>query len=143
MQLSQNGLDFIKKHEGFSAKPYRDAAGYSVGFGHFILPNEQNLISGVNAATAENLLRGDVAKAERGVNAYVKVPLSQNAFDALVSFAYNVGVSGLARSDVVRRLNAGDKTGAAASFGHFITSQKIVIPALVKRRQEEAGLFLA
>jgi lysozyme len=70
-----------------------------------------------------------------------KVPLKQHQFDALVSFAYNVGVGNLRSSTLLRKLNAGDYDGAALEFHRWNRSKGKVLPGLVRRRAAEALLF--
>lgn len=140
-KISQAGLDLIKGFEGFSAKPYRDANGYSIGYGHFILPGEK--IAEVDTVEAELLLASDTAKAQAAINTYVKVPLSQNQYDALVSFVYNVGVGAFKTSTALKRLNMGDYKGAADAMTWFNKSQGQILQALVNRRAAERDLFLS
>lgn len=75
------------------------------------------------------------------VAALVKVPLKQHQFDALVSFAYNVGIGNLKISTLLRKLNAGDYDGAALEFHKWNRSKSKVLPGLVRRRAAEALLF--
>lgn len=143
MKTSQIGVDKLKAREGFSAKPYKDANGFSIGFGHFILPADgAQYNAGISQSVAEQLLKQDLAKAEHAVNAYVKTALTQFEFDALVSFTYNVGVGGLAASQVLRDINAGNKNIAASKFSRFVTVNKVVNVSLVKRRESERLQFL-
>jgi len=78
---------------------------------------------------------------EQLVTAMVKVPLKQHQFDALVSFAYNVGGGNLRSSTLLRKLNAGDYDGAALEFHKWNRSNGKVLPGLVRRRAAEALLF--
>lgn len=147
MKFSDNGLNVIKRFEGFSAVPYRDAQGWSIGYGHFILPGEN--LTQIDKAQAEVLLRKDAAIAEAAVDTHVTVPLTQNQFDALVSFVYNIGVSAFTKSTLLRKLNSGDYAAAAAQFAVWnkitdaTTGQKVVKLALVTRRQGEQALFMS
>ena len=83
----------------------------------------------------------DMAGLARRVMALVKVPLKQHQFDALVSFAYNVGLGNLKASTLLRKLNAGDYAGAALEFHRWNRSNGRVLPGLVRRRAAEALLF--
>lgn len=141
MEFSAQGYDVIKRFEGFSPSPYRDAQGWSIGYGHFILPGEN--LSWIDQAQADELLRKDAAIAVSAVNQMVKVPLSQNQFDALVSFVYNVGTGAFGSSTLLRLLNAGDYSGAASQFDRWNKSQNQVLTALVERRAKERELFTA
>lgn len=140
MEFSAAGYDVIKRFEGFSPSPYRDAQGWSIGYGHFILPGEN--LSWVDQAQAEDLLRKDAARAVDTVNNLVDVPLSQNQFDALVSFTFNVGSGAFGRSTLLRLLNAGDYTAASEQFARWNRSQGEVIAALTTRRFKERDLFM-
>lgn len=144
MTLSAEGIEAIKLREGFSPKKYRDASGWSIGYGHFIKPWE-NYDDGIDPGTAESLLANDIASAAGAVNLRVSVPLTQSQFDALVSFAYNVGVGAFAGSTLLQRLNAGDYAGAQAQFGRWVFSTMDGIrqqnPSLIGRRASEAMQF--
>lgn len=143
MEISLNGLNQIKKHEGFSNTVYNDVAGNpTIGYGHMLTPAER--LAGlryVTEAEATRLLAKDVAAAEAAVNSLVKVPLTQNQFDALVSFVYNVGTGAFSRSTLLKKLNAGDYVGAADQFGVWRLAGGRVVKGLVYRRQAEAELF--
>lgn len=91
---------------------------------------------------AEAALLREIRKHVNAVNRVVTVELGQHAFDALVSFSYNVGAAALAGSTLLRKLNAGDVQGAAREFGRFIYSQGEKVPGLITRRAREAALFL-
>ncbi len=145
MRTSDAGIAAIADREGFSPLPYRDARGWSVGYGHFIKPGE-DYSDGVSEDLARQLLADDVSTAENAVNAHVTVSLTQGQYDALVSFAYNVGATAFARSTLVRLLNAGDYAGAERQFARWVYSVqggvRQVTPALVARRESEAAQFL-
>lgn len=139
MRLSPKGLELIKAHEGLRLRAYQDVVGvWTVGYGHtgtakpgMTITNEQ----------ADELLRHDVEQFENAVNNLVHVPLNQNQFDALTSFAFNLGRAALYRSTLLRKLNAGDYTGAAAEFGRWVNAGGKPWPGLIRRRKEERELF--
>lgn len=139
--LFDSTLQLIKRFEGFSPTPYPDAQGYSIGYGHFILPGEAYQY--LTEPEAYELLRSDARKFADTVKRTVTVELSQNQFDALVSLAYNIGASAFANSTLVKLLNAGDYDGAAAQFARWNKSQGAVLPALVARRETERQMFVA
>jgi lysozyme len=141
MKISDSGLRLIANFEGFSAYPYIDAKGQSVGFGHFILPTDKFTFP-MTEETAYTLLGQDAAKANDAVSRFVKVPLTQNQHDALVSLVYNIGEGNFYGSTLLRLLNAGDYMGAAAQFPNWRKSQGQIVQALVDRRQQEQNLFL-
>lgn len=104
MRISQNGLDLIKKSESFAPLPYICPAGkLTIGYGHCILPHES--FTKITEKDAEEILRKDAAIAENCINKAVKVPLTQNQFDALVSFIFNVGCAAFLKSTLLRKLN--------------------------------------
>lgn len=96
----------------------------------------------ITAEDAARLLAADLAEAEQAVAAGVRVPLSDNEFAALVSLAFNIGRRSFTRSTLRRRLNAGDRLGAAAEFARWSKAGGEVLPGLVRRRAAEAALFL-
>lgn len=104
MNISENGLNLIKKEEGFKQKPYVCPAGkLTIGYGHVILPNES--FTEINEIQATQLLKNDVAIAEDCINNSVKVPITQDQFDALISFVFNVGRKAFLESTLLRNLN--------------------------------------
>lgn len=131
----------IANFEGFSATPYPDAGGYSIGYGHY-MGAVVTIPGPITQAQGLDLLQADVASAARTVSSLVSVPLTQNQYDALVSLAYNIGSNAFANSTLVSLLNQGDYAGAAAQFPVWNKSQGKVIAALVSRREAEKGLFL-
>jgi GH24 family phage-related lysozyme (muramidase) len=139
MKLSDAGLAQLARREGFSATPYQDAGGYSIGYGHYLQDGEW--WDRISEADASVLLARDVRTAEDAVNSLVSVPLNQSQFDALVSFVYNIGAGAFRTSTMRELLNSGDLAGAAAQFAVWKKSQGQVLAALVTRRQIEAALF--
>ena len=113
MQLSAEGLELIKRSEGFRGQRYIDVAGFpTIGYGHRIVPPE-SFPNGVSEAQAANLLVEDVSAAELAIGRLVKVALTQGQFDALVDFCFNLGAGRLAKSTLLRCLNAGRYAAAA------------------------------
>lgn len=141
MQASKAGLDLIKQFEGLYLKAYRCPAGVpTIGYGH-----TAGVAMGqtVTQQQADDYLRRDVRQFERAVSRLVRVPLTQGQFDALVSFAFNLGEGALAQSTLLRLLNAGDYAGAAAQFERWNKAGGRVLPGLVRRRAAERALFEA
>ena len=153
MHLSENGLDFIKKEEGFCRSVYLDSAGLkTIGYGHLIKAGESFTL--ISEHEAEIILEKDVMDASSLVNRMVLTPLTQNQFDALVSFVFNVGAGrsgfkdGFAtlksggQSTMLRKLNMADYEGAAEEFQKWVKAGGNVIKGLVNRRNREKALFL-
>ena len=143
--ISRQGLDLICRFEGFSPIIYMCPAGYpTIGYGHLITEaNKEQFLDGVDEDEALDLLRQDVAVAERAVLRLITVPLTQGQFDALASFVFNVGPAAFGNSTLLRLLNAGDATGAAAQFRRWNRGADGVLPGLVVRRAAERTLFLS
>ena len=139
MQISKAGLDLIKQFEGLYLKAYRCPAGVpTIGYGH-----TAGVAMGqtITQQQADDYLRRDVRQFERAVARLATVPLTQGQFDALVSFAFNLGEGALAQSTLLRLLNAGDYAGAAAQFDRWNKAGGRVLPGLVRRRAAERALF--
>ena len=162
MKFSNQGIELLKQLEGCvkigdkhvvyddkTGRPVDGGAplphGATIGYGNLIKTNE-DFKNGITESVATELLRADIAMAERTVQDNITVQLSQNQFDALVIFAYNIGTKNFAKSTVVKYINnpnfhstiypnlesawrAWNRTGGAVSKG------------LIKRRQREIDLF--
>jgi lysozyme len=148
LYLSRPGFDFIKRWEGCRLRSYKDGGGvWTVGYGHTKNAGPGQVIS---QQTAEDLLMEDVWYFEVGVRDLVKLALSQCQFDALVSFAFNVGLDqdaddkaeGLGDSTLLRKLNNKDIEGAASEFLKWNKDNGKVIKGLTNRRIAERLLFL-
>lgn len=117
--MSAIGRAALKSRESVELLAYRDSKGiWTIGVGHTAacgapIPRAGMMIS---EAEADALLTRDLAKFEGPVAAALQVPVTDNEFDALVSLAFNVGAEDVARSTIVRRLNAGDRDGATQAF---------------------------
>jgi GH24 family phage-related lysozyme (muramidase) len=137
--LSSDGLDLIKTFEGFREEAYRCEAGVdTIGFGHTgnVEPGDR-----ISLQQATQLLAQDTDWAEQAVRDNVKAPLSQQQFDALTSFVFNVGEGAFESSTLLDKLNAGDYAGAQAEFGRWNKAAGKVSAGLERRRQEEAAMF--
>ncbi|PQA86568.1 hypothetical protein CW354_16290 [Marinicaulis flavus] len=145
MRTSESGIELIKRFEGLELEAYQDIAGiWTIGYGHTGPDVEPGMK--ISERDAEELLRKDLRPREQAVDSAVKVPLNQNEFDALVSFVYNVGVGALRSSTALKRLNKGDRIGAAdaltwwnkATVGGVLRE----VVGLTRRRAAERALFL-
>lgn len=144
MNISQKGVDLVKHFEGLFLNAYLCPANvWTIGYGHTgIKHNDGTVKSGmrINRAQAEIYLASDLnTKYAPDVRRLVKVPLTQDQFDALVSFHFNTGALG--RSTLLRKLNAGDYKGAAAEFAKWTRGGGKVLSGLVRRRRAERKLF--
>ncbi len=151
MKISKNGLDLVKAFEscmraigGGRFAAYLDPVRVlTIGWGHTNHHEPK-----FNAETiwtqqqCDEALTRDLAIFEEAVSRLVKVPLHQHQFDALVSFAYNLGEGNLSKSALLRKLNAGDYTGAAKEFPNWVRAGGNVLPGLVRRRNSEMVMFM-
>lgn len=146
MQISKTGIELIKRFEGLELKAYQDSVGvWTIGYGWTQPVDGKKICPGmvIDQATADRLLKCGVVQYEQGVNQLVKVKITQGQFDALVSFAYNLGLRSLSTSTLLQKLNVGDKQGAANEFGRWVNAGGKRLEGLVKRRDAERELFLS
>lgn len=145
MRTSESGIELIKRFEGLELEAYQDIAGiWTIGYGHTGPDVEPGMK--ISERDAEELLRKDLRPREQAVDSAVKVSLNQNEFDALVSFVYNVGAAAFRSSTALKRLNKGDRVGAAdaltwwnkATVGGVLRE----VVGLTRRRAAERALFL-
>jgi lysozyme len=140
MNVSEKCLKIIKHFEGCRLKAYRCSAGVlTIGYGH---TGNVHISDVITQEQAEKLLKLDVERFSVGVKKLVKVDLNQNQFDALVSFAFNVGLGNLGKSTLLKLLNKGDYTGAAGEFWKWRKAGGVVSSGLERRRAAEADLFI-
>ena len=104
--LTDDGLALIERFEGFAPEIYVCPGGWpTIGYGHVVRENErERFADGIDETTAEELLRCDVGTAERAVLRLIRVPLADGRFDALCSFAFNLGAGALQRSTLRRKV---------------------------------------
>lgn len=141
MTLSQAGIDLVKSFEGLRLKAYPDLAGvWTIGYGH--TGKEVHAGMEVTLQDAMTILLADLHAAIAVVNQHVRVPVTQNQFDALVVFAYNVGGGAFVLSHLLKYLNAGDAHAASGQFEAWDHVGGKVIPGLLRRRLAERDLFL-
>lgn len=144
MKISSKALDIVKHFEGLFLKAYLDPVGiWTIGYGHTgPAAHKGNVIT---EKEAEDLLREDMSESEDAVDRYVEPSLSQQQFDALVSFTFNIGSGAFSKSTMRKKLNANDFEGAAAEFPRWnkgtVNGKKVVLPGLTRRRKSERHLF--
>lgn len=143
MQMSAEGRKRLKVEEGVRLKAYKDAVGvWTIGVGHTSAAGAPKVTPGlvITAAQCDEILSRDLKRYEAIVSKAIKAALTQNEFDSLVSLCYNVESALSAKSSVVKRLNAGDKKGAADAI--LLYKYADGRPILLKRRQRERLQFL-
>jgi lysozyme len=144
LSVSRSAVELIKAFEGFRAKAARlDDGRWTIGYGHTLTAREG---AELTEPDAEALLLYDLIGAAHAVNEFVFAPLTQNQFDALVSFVFNIGVRAFRGSPTLRRLNEGRPLEAAMAMELWrksdLEGERIIIDALVRRRAAEKALFL-
>lgn len=148
MRLSDVGLAHLKSFEGLRLEAYPDPGSanglpITIGYGSTRTMGGAAWMLGdrITEAEAAQLLRRDAAVAEAAVNRLVQVPLTQAQYDALVSFAFNVGAGAFESSTLLRLLNAGDYAGAATQFDRWVNNDGKKLAGLVRRRAAEREMF--
>lgn len=148
MKVSQNGINLIKKFEGFKSKPYLCAAGVAtIGYGSTYYENGARVKltdSPITEDWADQLLRNVLKQYELSVDVMTRDDISQNQFDALVSFAYNVGIQNFKTSTLLKRVNANpNDPDIKIQFARWIRAEGRILKGLVKRREIEANLYFS
>lgn len=142
MKCSDRGLAIIKSFEGLRLKAYQDSVGiWTIGYGHTGADVFADLT--IDEAEADNLLRQDLADAESCIEAYVNLTISQEQFDALCSFVFNLGCKAFKNSTLVKLINAYQFEAAALQFSRWAKAGGVELAGLVRRREAERELFLA
>lgn len=157
MQLSEQGKSLLRELEGVEREPYQDAAGlWTVGCGHCLTKDE--LTSGkilcgdqtvrwkdgpLTDDEIDRLLEEDTGWAEAAVEVMVRVPLSQEQFDCLVLFCFNVGANAFRQSTLVKKLNQGLYEDIPHELSRWCHAGGRVVQGLVIRRAREAALWQA
>lgn len=140
MKIGKEGLELIKKFEGCKLKAYYcPAKVLTIGVGHSGSDVKEGMV--ITQEQADNLLKKDLEKFEKGVEGALKVGVNQNQFDALVSFAFNCGLGALNSSTLLKKLNKGNYKAAASEFLKWNKAGGKVLAGLTKRRQAEKLLF--
>ena len=139
MQISEEGKNLIKKFEGCELEAYKCAAGvWTIGYGHI-----KTAVEGmkIDQATENELFDEEMGEYETYVNTAVTVPLSQNQFDALVSWVFNLGNGNLNASTMLKVINSGDHAGVPAQIKRWNKAGGKVLEGLIRRREAEALLY--
>ncbi|MFA5715356.1 MAG: lysozyme [Candidatus Paceibacterota bacterium] len=141
MTTSQRGIDLIKHFEGLRLEAYQDSVGvWTIGYGH-----TENVYPGrvIDEYGADILLKDDLKRFEAGIDK-LALSINQNQYDALVSFAFNLGLGNLSKSTLLKkvRVNPNDPT-IADEFVKWIRAGGKVLPGLLTRRKAEAVLYFS
>jgi lysozyme len=143
-QVSRAGLELIERFEGYRRKAAQLADGrWTIGYGHTLTARQG---AEVSESDAEALLIYDMRAVATSVDELTFAPLSQNQFDALCAFAFNVGLDAFRASEVLKKVNEGALIEAACAMELWrkaeFQGEKIVVDGLVRRRAAEKLLFL-
>jgi len=146
MKLNQKGYDLIKSFEGLSLKPYRCQANIStIGFGNTYYENNVKVQMSdvpITKQRAEDLLKISADRYAFKVDNLVHKPLTQNQFNALVSFAYNVGSGALASSTLLKKVNVNPNDAMISKeFLKWNKVNKVANNGLTTRRIKESSLY--
>ena len=139
MKIGAAGIALIKQFEGCRLQAYQDSVGvWTIGYGSTtdVAPGQI-----ITQAQAEQRLLEDVKHAEACVNGAVTVPLTQNEFDACVSFVFNLGCGNFRKSTLLRKLLDSDYDGASLEFRRWDKAGGQVLAGLTRRRAAEERLF--
>lgn len=145
MKTSAKGRALIEQREGVRLKAYLDSVGiWTIGVGHTSAAGPPHVVPGlvITKEQCDEILSRDLGKFEDAVEKAVIVTMADHEFDALVSLAFNIGGYAFAKSTLVRRLNARDRSGAANAFLSWNKAGGKVLPGLTTRRQAERKQFL-
>ena len=142
MKTSYHGIEQIKTFEGFRSMPYEDGVGkLTVGYGHMLVHGDGCVAgSPITMGQASSLLVKDLQTAEQCVNS-TGAKLTQNQFDALVSFVYNLGCAAFKRSTLCTFLQRGQLDAAAGEFPKWDMAGGRSNEGILKRRLAEQACF--
>lgn len=139
MTYSQNGMHLTESFESCRLMAYLDSVGVpTIGWGH---TNSVHMGMTCSQEQADQWLQEDIQSSVNAVNSMVKVQLTQQEFDALVDFTFNLGAGNLQHSTLLRLLNAGDYSSAAAEFDKWDRAGGKVMAGLLRRRESEEDMF--
>ena len=139
MKTSQKGIDLLELLEGTKLIAYKDSVGiWTIGVGHI-----QGVYKGmtITKEKAEELLKSDLQLFEKGIND-LKLELTQNEFDALVLFTFNLGTGALLKSTLLKKIKAKDIESIKAEWVRWNKAGGKVVNGLTTRREKELNLFL-
>lgn len=139
MRYSKDGLALTEQFEGFRDASYQDVAGiWTIGYGHTLAVHPGMVCTQEQAV---DWLMDDVSDAENAVNLFVKIGMTQEEFDALVDFTFNLGITAFQHSTLLSNLNSNDIEGAIAEFEKWDKAGGVEVAGLLRRRNAEKALF--
>jgi len=144
MKTGPKGIKLLKAFEGWRSKAYRDSVGvWTIGYGHTSMAGSPKVTPNmtITKAQGEAILKKDLKKYEKAVNDYVRVQLTQEQFDALVSFCYNVGPGNFKKSSVLRYVNARRFEDVPSRLMIWNKAGGKVLRGLTRRRAAEGELW--
>ena len=139
MKLGERGTEILKYFEGCKLTAYQDSVGvWTIGYGH-----TKGVYDGMTITQdqAEQMLLSELEEYEGYIENMVTVPLTQNQFDALVVWVYNLVPTNFKNSTLLKELNAGNYNAAGQEITRWNKAGGKVLAGLVKRREAEAELF--
>ena len=139
MKLGERGTEILKYFEGCKLTAYQDSVGvWTIGYGH-----TKGVYDGMTITQdqAEQMLLSELEEYEGYIENMVTVPLTQNQFDALVVWVYNLGPTNFRNSTLLKELNAGNYNAAGQEITRWNKAGGKVLAGLMKRREAEAQLF--
>ena len=144
MKTSERGLAFIMTNEGCVLQIYDDPAGYpTIGVGHLITAEDPDFSDGITEIEAMGILAQDVRRFEMAINEYVEVQLTQNQFDALIDFVFNIGEGAFRNSTLLKLLNRGEYNEVPNQLRKWIKAGGRVLQGLVERRERECEIWVS
>lgn len=141
MTFNQAGLDLLKSFEGCKLVVYKDIIGIlTVGYGH----TGPDITAGSTwtQEQCDEALETDLLKFKNGVYDLLDVSLTDNQYSALVCFSYNVGLTDLKNSHLLKYVNSKDFNLASEEFKRWDRAGGVEVPGLLRRRLAERSLFL-
>ena len=139
MNISQACIDLVKEFEGCKLDAYQDIIGvWTIGYGH---TGDVSAGQEISQQEADLLLQHDLSEKADAVEKLLQVDVTQSQFDALVSFAYNLGVGNLASSTLLRMINSGEADQASPQFLRWDKAGGVEVDGLERRRKAEKLLF--
>lgn len=144
MKTSDRGMEMIKKFEGLFLKPYKAVPSekyFTIGYGHYGADVKQGMT--ITKQQAEDLFIKDLQPLENELSA-MNLHVNQNMFDALISFAYNVGIGALKKSTLLKKVKQNPKdTNIRLEFMRWVYSGEVYLKGLERRRKAEADLYFS